>query len=320
MAGFPFKQPPPPPEESAAIADTESRLELTGFLVSFVVHVAALLLLAMTLLPGERRGDAVAILSEPPTEDLAEDTAMVMPLPEPEEQPVGKADAVAVSHSVENEVTLAGAIDESLLAGDDAVGEISLPAIPDADSLFGAFGHGEKGNGIDVGGLGGIVTFYGIKATGRRFVFVTDCSGSMQGDRLQRLKEELRESISFLNPRVEFFIMFFNDTAVPMPSQRCVKATPKWVEQYLDWADSVPSSGGTDPSEALAIALRFRPSAVFLLTDGVFDTGSTLEVIEQLNKGRRIQINTIAFGEKGSETVLREIAEQNKGTYRYVAE
>lgn len=316
MAGYPSKQ---APNEKAGIADTESRREVTGFVVSFVAHVAAILLLAMTLLPEERRVDAVTILSEPPTEDLAEDTAMVMPLPEPEEQPVGKADAIAVFPSVENEVTLASAIEESLLPG-DVIDDLSLSTLPDADSLFGGFGHGQKGNGIDVGGLGGTAKFYGIKATGRRFVFVTDCSGSMQGERLQRLKEELRESISFLNPRVEFFIVFFNDTAVPMPSRRCVKATPKFVEQYLEWADGVPSSGGTDPSEALAIALKMRPSAVFLLTDGVFDSGSTLEVIKQHNKGRRIQINTIAFGERGSEAVLREIAEQNKGTYRYVAD
>jgi hypothetical protein len=323
MSGSPSQRPLASPEGPLSLPDAESRLELTGFLVSFVVHVAILLLLAMTLLPEERRVDAVTILSEPPIADLVEDAEVVMPLPEPEEQPVGKADAIAVTPSVEDEVTLAGAFDvqptESLLAA-DFVDDISLSTIPDADSLFGAFGQGRQGNGLDAAGLGGTVKFYGIKAAGRRFVFVTDCSGSMQGDRLQRLKEELRESISMLNPRVEFFIIFFNDIAEPMPSRRCVKATPKLIEQYLEWADSVPSSGGTDPSEAMAIALRLRPSAVFLLTDGVFDSGSTLDVIKQLNKGRRTQINTIAFGERGSEAVLREIAEQNKGTYRYVDE
>ena len=320
MAGYPSKQ---APNESAAVPDTESRLELTGFLVSFVAHVAAILLLAMTLLPEERRVDAVTILSEPPIADLVEDAEVVMPFPEPEEQPVGRADAIAISPSVEDEVTLAGAFDvqttESLLAA-DFVDDISLPTVPDADSLFGAFGQGKQGNGLDAAGLGGTVKFYGIKAAGRRFVFVTDCSGSMQGDRLQRLKEELRESISLLNPRVEFFIIFFNDIAEPMPSRGCVKATAKQIERYLEWADGVPSSGGTDPSEAMAIALRLRPSAVFLLTDGVFDSQSTLDAIEKNNKGRRVQINTIAIGERGSESVLRKIAEQNKGTYRYVNE
>ena len=225
--------------------------------------------------------------------------------------------------AVRKSACLAGAFDvqptESLLAADFA-DDISLPTVPDTDSLFGAFGQGKQGNGLDTAGLGGTVKFYGIAAAGRRFVFVTDCSGSMQGDRLQRLKEELRESISMLNPRVEFFIIFFNDIAEPMPSRGCVKATPKQVERYLDWADSVPSSGGTDPSEAMAIGLRLRPSAVFLLTDGVFDSQSTLDAIEQNNKDRRVQINTIAIGERGSESILRRIAEQNRGTYRYVEE
>lgn len=322
MAGYSSEQTPTPPKESlppGAMADMESRLEMTGFLISFVAHVVTLFLLAMMLLPEEGRIAAVTILSEPPTMDLVEDTPVVIPMPEPEAQAVVTSDAVFLPPSVENELTLAGAIDDSLVA-EDIVDDISLSTIPDADSLFRAFGHGKKGTGIDVAGLGGTVRFYGIKATGRRFVFVTDCSGSMQGDRLQRLKDELRQSISSLNPRVEFFIVFFNDIAVPMPSRVCVKAAPKQVERYLEWADGVQSSGGTDPSEAMAIALKLRPSAVFLLTDGVFDAGPTLEVIENHSQGRRVQINTIAFGEMGSEPVLRRIAEQNKGTYRYVAE
>jgi uncharacterized protein YegL len=60
---------------------------------------------------------------------------------------------------------------------------------------------------------------------------------------------------------------------------------------------------------------------VFFLTDGeIPQADETLARVTQLNsRGRRVVINTIAFGDPASQELLREIARQSGGIYRFVA-
>jgi len=141
----------------------------------------------------------------------------------------------------------------------------------------------------------------------------------MDGLPLQRLKEQLHAAINGLPPQAEFFVVFFNHGAIPMPSKTCVQATPAHTAQYLAWVDGIQASGGTDPSDAISIALQLEPSTIFLLTDGVFTPEPTMMTIARLNRNRRLKINTIAIGLHEAEPVLRRIARENHGEYTFVA-
>jgi hypothetical protein len=54
------------------------------------------------------------------------------------------------------------------------------------------------------------------------------------------------------------------------------------------------------------------------MTDGLFDAGIADRVAAMNRTGKKIPIHCIAFAEKGSEALMRRIAEQSGGTYNYI--
>ena len=310
--------------EADAAEREERRRERWGFGLSFLLHFVAFIVLGLRVTPVATVVPFHTITLQPEPDDEVVDFHLV-DVPEPAIEVVHHlvrpAEAVEIPAGSENDPLLEGAQDaiddaflpDSAMPVDDIAAEIA-----DVGSLLAMIGGGAEGDGPDADGLGATIGFYGVKASGRRFVFVTDCSSSMSGYPFERLKDELRSSINGLPQNAEFFIVFFNSGALPMPAQEMVRATPKHKRTYLDWVDQVPSDGGTDPSAAIEIALGLKPSVVFLLTDGAFSPEPTFTVIKQRNRHRQSQIYTIAIGQRAAEQVLQRIAKENKGTYRFV--
>lgn len=116
----------------------------------------------------------------------------------------------------------------------------------------------------------------------------------------------------------EFAVIFFNDGPLVRSALTLERATDGAKKGYLEWIDSVQPSGGTDPSEALAEALRLKPSVIFLLTDGQFESASTLNVIKKFNRYRRVRIHAIALGPHADVEILRQIATKNRGELKAV--
>ena len=102
-----------------------------------------------------------------------------------------------------------------------------------------------------------------------------------------------------------------------MPGGQLMEATETNKRRLFDWVDGIRSGGGTDPSAAVKVALAATPDAIWLLTDSGFDR-STIDVIRQANPGRRARIHTVAFQGKEGEGLLKRIAEENGGQYRFV--
>jgi hypothetical protein len=139
----------------------------------------------------------------------------------------------------------------------------------------------------------------------------------MSGEKLTVTKAELVRSISSLSPGMKFYIIFYDDSLDAMPADNPVLADPQNKARYLQWVDNITSGGGTDPREAMELALSFKPDAIWLLSDGLFHR-QTVEYIRDANPGAKTQIHTIAFYESSGETVLRQIALENRGKYRFV--
>jgi len=301
----------------------ELRRTCSAIGVSIIVHMALILTLGLLVASEAPRGIAFTIVFSTSPDELPEDVEFVTITDEPLDPhlPTTQADGFDTLVGAESEAALQEVLDipqEEMFTAVSSFDDVLAFDAPSQAELLQDFGKGEAGDGIEEAGLGARVSFYGVEAVGKRFVFVADCSGSMNGPPLERLKQRLRAAIAGLPPSVEFYIVFFNDRAIPMPSPKSVTATPQSVHKYLKWAEQVQGGGGTDPSQALQIALALHPSAVFLLTDGVFQPEPTQAAIENHNSRRAAQIHTIAIGDRGAEPVLRKIAQENKGTYQFV--
>jgi hypothetical protein len=158
-------------------------------------------------------------------------------------------------------------------------------------------------------------SFFGVRAQGRFFVYVIDCSKSMiEEDRFARATMEVRRSVLALQSPQQFEVIFYNEGTMPMPggpSPRPADARNK--NQLVAWLRMVDPDGGTDPRSALRQALILRPEAIFLLSDGEFPAG-TAEAVAHFN-AQRIPIHCVDLsgGEGGDH--LRRIARDSGGQY-----
>jgi len=325
---------PPPPVPFAAdgagplaeISDREQRRHMAGFLASFVVHTVVLLCLALVGQADARRVAPLAISSPPPTDDLLEEQDLIelpaIEIPALEADPIDALPSDAAAGEMPRD-DLALADPAAVLFPADPFEPAA--AFPDTDLLLetlsgGPGGGGDQdGGGGGAGGDGGVGTsFFGIKARGQRFVFVTDASGSMFGPPFAGLIRQLHDTIEKLPENAEFAVVFFNHGPLVRPGLAMERATDAGKKSSLEWVDSMRPSGGTEPSEALAIAFELRPTTIFLLTDGQFPPAPTLEVIRRFNRGRRVQIHTIALGPAADAKLLRQIAARNRGSFQFI--
>ncbi len=169
----------------------------------------------------------------------------------------------------------------------------------------------------NLGELG--ATFFGLQARGGKFVYVVDRSASMANGRLDAARNELFHSIESLTSRMSFFIIFYDVDYLKMEAEGLVKASRHNREIYFEWARTVPAAGSTDPTKAIQFALRLKPDAIWLLSDGEFENDSVVDQIRATNQISRIPIHTIAFADNSGEDSLRLIARQNRGNYRFVS-
>jgi hypothetical protein len=163
----------------------------------------------------------------------------------------------------------------------------------------------DSGSGLGAGNAAGNGTrngFFGDTLSGRRFVFVLDCSRSMNHPhdsiaktRFKRLKMELVRTVAGMSTEQEFFFLFFNDDPIAMPASMPVLASDAARQRYLEWMQPLRADGNTEPTRAMQIALRFQPDVIFFLTDGSFIHRTQLELL-RLPFGRT-SLHTFAFEE-----------------------
>lgn len=189
------------------------------------------------------------------------------------------------------------------------------------DRNTGGIGHG-TGTGVGNGSGPG---FFGMAPPiGQRTVFVVDSSRSMNHPhdspsktRFRRLKLELLKCITEMKPEDHFYVIFFSNEANPMPSRSFQPSVAGTRERYLQWIGAAESGGSpTNPIPALDMALRMQPDVICFLTDGEFD-GLSNRRLKSL-KQSKIVIHTFAFGETFGEDVLKLLADNNRGEYRFV--
>lgn len=198
---------------------------------------------------------------------------------------------------------------------------LDFTASQPVETLQGA-GEGVGESGLTGSGMGGGTSFFGIEGRGNRFIYIVDISGSMViDDRLSTLKRNLISSINELPAHAQFYIIAYSDGPRPMANAyEWYRATDSAKVAVSDWIRRLDSSGGTQPATSFERSFTFKPlpDVIFFMTDGQ-DIEGLPEFVNQLNsRGRKTKINTISFGDSGSEEMMRQIARESGGQYRYV--
>jgi len=185
--------------------------------------------------------------------------------------------------------------------------------------------------GLDVGGSGSgpRSSFFGSGGNAHHIVFVVDRSGSMV-DTFDYVRKEMLRSISRLRPPQDFHVILFAEgPPIENAPKRLVPAEFVYKEQVAEFLQSARAQGQTDPIPALrrafatlAKANRLPGKLIYLLTDGVFpDNQKVISEIRAANPGTKALINTYLYGSRPpeAEDVMKQIADQNGGRYRYVS-
>jgi hypothetical protein len=162
--------------------------------------------------------------------------------------------------------------------------------------------------------------FFGVTGYGNSIVYVVDCSGSMgEMGKLERAKYELLHSLEQLTGEQKFFVIFYSDGAYPMEGNAPVGATNGALQKTRRWIDSINAQGSTNPQPALFAALSLKPDTIYFLSDGLFDAGTIAEV-RRVNRRRQggVPIHTIAFVSRENVALMRAIARDSGGEFRFV--
>ncbi len=164
-----------------------------------------------------------------------------------------------------------------------------------------------------------VTRFFNTVGNAYNIIYIVDRSASMI-DSIEPLKRELRRSINDLQPMQKFHIIFFS-SGKPLegPAGEMTWATDRNKAKYGEFIDSVKAEGQTDPQWAFQRALQMDPDLVYLLTDGIFNEKIGDKIIEWARL-HKVKINTIAYVWESGGTLLRRIAEQTGGIYRFVSE
>jgi hypothetical protein len=188
--------------------------------------------------------------------------------------------------------------------------------------VLGCGGEPEPGeSGFEAGELFQVIQ----SGKGNRYVFVIDCSGSMNRDgRLSMAKRELITAIRSMEQDKEFFIYYYNHNSIPMLGG-IRQAAKESLRIVAPWIKGQSPTGNTNPRAALRDAFeKMEPDTVWLLTDGIFiqQTGMTpvAAIMRELSDDDEVRVNTIGFhnNRNSVDRSLGPIAVANGGTYRFV--
>lgn len=178
-------------------------------------------------------------------------------------------------------------------------------------------------------------SFSGAKGEAYNVVYMIDRSGSMVAG-FDQVRRELLKSIDSLDSRQYFHVVFFGGRRpIENPPRKLVRATEANKQAAKAFIETVASSGVTQPIPAinrafdvLRKARKSRPGKIiYLLTDGDFtgemrftDNEAVLAAIRSRNADREVVIHTLLYGQRSAEgeKVLKTIAEENGGKYRFV--
>lgn len=154
-------------------------------------------------------------------------------------------------------------------------------------------------------------------------LLVLDCSGSMEGEKINQVKSAARYVLSHLGPQDRFHITTFNSrvdhyTGGLSPASDAGKAQA--------WVDTLTAGGSTDINRALLETIKAadseRPTYLIFLTDGLPTVGvrESAQILENFSEATHQNIRLFPFG-VGYDVdtlLLDSLGQQHHGASTYV--
>lgn len=302
------------------------RATLTGLGISVVVHVV-LLLIALVVRIDYSFGDAGGGDSLPVEFAVLPESAL-------DEQT-----AIDVQEVRFEQIQTESLVDLDLLSdsgSNQSVSDLADELAPELEMGGGSISNVDVSTGSSGAGTGEGASFFGLEAAGKRFAYIVDHSGSMNGllssgemTRWELTQVELIRSVHALTGGAEYSIVLYSTNAEPLfGSPAWVKATGANKASTGVAVMSESANGDTRPEEAFAMiyGLEPRADAIYFMTDGEFKA-EVVGLISQLNRRRRIPVHCILFGEIGNptaqqrvESMMRNIAKNTGGRYVHISD
>ena len=303
---------------------------LPGWSVSLISH--AVLLVILTVIATSPLRNASALKLDGQIVDASRIALDEEILTESEKEEVNllKVDVAALNSEASEdtaEIIRDDGFDVSLLEGmSDGIGLEAL-----AQSGLTPIANADKG-GVQGKTEGTSTKFFGTEATGSRFVFIIDASGSMYEDnRWQHALRELSESINQLSEKQRVMVLLYNSHTIPMlnlppKDLELLPASSEFKTALKEWLTLQIPVGRTRPAHALSFSLTMKPDAIFMLSDGLLADNS-IEILARDNPAsdpddngfKQIPIHTVSLGPmaEGAE-LMKLIADNNDGEFTWV--
>ena len=310
---------------------------LSAVLLSLCVHLALLLCMAFVLIGvGGKNGSGISLLVDSSDDSLeAEMTQLDLSSSMKSE---AAQETQPVTPTVEAQAVLSEltsiASSAADLANDRGDLVASGPSATGAEAAAAALASGSMSESPSSSGDQGYgASFFGTYAPGQRFVFVIDSSSSMlQGTRWPTLRRELTRAIRGLSPDQEFFVISFDIGAHPMfnklpPVGKFLPPTDESLYRLNTWLNGIQHQGSTCPASSIGIALRLKPDAIFLLSDGEIQDTTIQELrlhnrteSQQSKRKVAIPIHTVLLHSPIGAGPLKTIADENDGVFTPVSQ
>jgi DNA-directed RNA polymerase subunit RPC12/RpoP len=208
--------------------------------------------------------------------------------------------------------------------------------------VIGGGGGGSEGGvlapyGLGPGGGAGAgpkSSFFGNGGNAHHIVYVIDRSGSMVTEGVfDIVKAEILKSIGKLRPVQGFHVILFSDAKpIENPPRKMVPANTDNKRAAAEFLEPIIAEGQTNVIPAMERAFEVleknelpgKGRLIYLLTDGIFNAPEeeVLGAIRAKNPKKEVFIYTYLYGHnpEQAEKVMKKIAEDNGGKYRYVSE
>jgi Ca-activated chloride channel family protein len=162
-----------------------------------------------------------------------------------------------------------------------------------------------------------------LGAMSANIALVLDRSGSMDGEKMENMKEAAGYAVDHLSDRDLVSITIFDDQVVPLVSSQVAQNR----DEIRTKISSIIARGGTQIADGLRAGLKEamegyaneRVNRILLLTDGRTwdDEDTCLKLADEAGK-QGIAITSIGIGDDWNEKLLLQIAERSRGNSHWI--
>ncbi len=164
------------------------------------------------------------------------------------------------------------------------------------------------------------VDFFANRIEGGRIVFMLDSSGSMDGDRWEKMVRNMSDVIGRMDSSTEFNVILFGSTATPFEAD-LVLANEEGKRRAVSWLNSLYPSGGTNLLSAIETASSMEKARVYAILSDGYPSSDVRDIHRAIIENRKrnqsdIKVYTVSYyaSDRGQD-FLKDLAERFGGGF-----